>query len=403
MKYLLAFAFALAASIPLHAEVLTWQDIMTETITANPALKLSAYALTNAGYNKTKSYSNFLPSLSASAQTSASDTSVEGNTESSAGLTGSLSLFSGFSDVSGVRIARLDLENATLMDKRTFADTIFAIEQSYLEMLWAQETVELSEQIVKRRDENLNLIQLKYEAGREDKGSLLRIEADLERARYDLGKAKRYVTTTSETLQRVMGRDTIKTITLKGELDLPAIPEYASFENLLTHTPEYIISKNNAAKAKFETVLAESSLYPGLSLAANTSAAQSNAHWSTSLNISYPFFPGSKNIYNIRIAKVNEKIAGESLRETILELSASLTKTYNGLIDAVENVKVTEKYLNAAQEQSKITTQKYINGMTTYQDWYSIENDYINTRKSYLDAKKTALKSYATWENLLGR
>ena len=43
-----------------------------------------------------------------------------------------------------------------------------------------------------------------------------------------------------------------------------------------------------------------------------------------------------------------------------------------------------------------------MNGLSTYQDWYSIENDYISSRKTMLDAKKTAALERAKWYNFIG-
>lgn len=36
------------------------------------------------------------------------------------------------------------------------------------------------------------------------------------------------------------------------------------------------------------------------------------------------------------------------------------------------------------------------------QDWYSIENDYINAQKTFLDAKKEAVLEKALWRNFIG-
>ncbi|MDR0617548.1 MAG: hypothetical protein LBG23_02100 [Endomicrobium sp.] len=46
---------------------------------------------------------------------------------------------------------------------------------------------------------------------------------------------------------------------------------------------------------------------------------------------------------------------------------------------------------------------KYIKGLCTYYDWYSIENDYISAQQNLLDAKKTASIEEAKWLNFIGK
>ncbi|MBU0952356.1 MAG: hypothetical protein KKH91_06015 [Elusimicrobia bacterium] len=46
--------------------------------------------------------------------------------------------------------------------------------------------------------------------------------------------------------------------------------------------------------------------------------------------------------------------------------------------------------------------EKYMNGLSTYNEWYSIENDYINSERSVLNARMNEIIYDAAWKNILG-
>ena len=64
--------------------------------------------------------------------------------------------------------------------------------------------------------------------------------------------------------------------------------------------------------------------------------------------------------------------------------------------------RIREKYKEASQEQSQVTTAKYVNGLTTYYDWYSVENNFISSQKSFLSAIREAILAESRWLNLIG-
>ncbi|MFH1666496.1 MAG: hypothetical protein ABIA17_02865 [Elusimicrobiota bacterium] len=43
-----------------------------------------------------------------------------------------------------------------------------------------------------------------------------------------------------------------------------------------------------------------------------------------------------------------------------------------------------------------------MNGLSTYNEWYSIENDYINSERSVLNARMNEIIYDAAWKNILG-
>jgi outer membrane protein TolC len=251
------------------------------------------------------------------------------------------------------------------------------------------------------------MVQLKYESGREDKGSLMRIDADRTQARYNLEQDRRAQQNYSLALGQAIGRDDLTPLTVTGTMAYGAPAPSIDLRQLIDQTPEHLIARSTVEKAVAGITSAQSSLYPSLSLSAGTSRSgpQWNAdssRWNIGFNLSYPFFTGGKNIYDIKIARSAKAASDQSLRQTDQALATKLNSVYTSFIDAVANVGVREKYLAASETQSRITTQKYVNGLASYLDWYTFENDFINSQRSLLNARHDAVLSEAQFQNALG-
>lgn len=395
----------------LYPQSLSWQDVLTEAKKNNPAIISAEKSVKLARLQYHSSFTNFLPQLSANAGVSqtASDSSGRGK-DYSYGLSGRVSVFSGFSDISNVSSKSIQLKIAEAEYAKVLSEVVFSVKKSFYELLWSQEFVKLAQEILKRRTENYELVKFKYDAGREDRGSLLRVEADKYQAEYELSKAKRSVASASRELLKDMGlaSDNVSEIpTAAGSFTVEQSTSIPVFGEVLPKIPDYVIAKNNLEKSEYDIRAAKSQLYPEISLSGSVSKTGDN--WplsddrrSVTLGLSFPFFPGGRNYYDIKISQTKKAISEEAFRSTQQRLASTVFAAWNDFINAVESVKVSHKYFSAAEEQSRIASTKYINGLTSYQDWYTVENDFTNSQRSLLNAKKNAAISEANWKNVLG-
>ncbi|MBN1621818.1 MAG: TolC family protein [Endomicrobiales bacterium] len=398
-----------------HAKEYTWQELLDEANQHNPELLKARESFKKYNLLYKKTYSGYLPSLSASASASQSGSDSSDISKGySYGLRGSLSVFSGFSDYYNVKSGSLDLRKSELSLQRAMSDIVYSLKVSYISLLWAQESVKLSQQILERRKNNYEMVRLKYEAGREDKGSLLRVEADKLQAEYDLKRAQRELKTASYELCEVLGKDKYEVIEISGNLSENADfqnmenLENTEIEKLAENVPEYLIAKYDVTLSRYGKKSAWSSFYPSLSLSSSLSNSgdqweSASKSWSAGVSLSYSLFSGGNDYYNLKIQDSNIIVARENFRKTSNSLVKQLQEGLNSYLDSVENIKIREKYLQASQEQSDVTTAKYINGLTTYYDWYSVENNYISSQKSYISAIREAVQSEARWQNLIGK
>ena len=136
-----------------EAQEYTWQTLLQETKKSNPEIRKTLHALEQARLSYRSAYAGFLPAVSASAQTSQSDRQgSDSSKDYSYGVRGSLSLFSGFSDYYNVKSKNTALRMAELQLQRTIADVVHALRRSYINLLWAQETVQRIRGLGRRAD-----------------------------------------------------------------------------------------------------------------------------------------------------------------------------------------------------------------------------------------------------------
>jgi len=394
------------------SESLSWDAAVNLAKAQNPSLISAEQTVNKASLEYNKTYSSFLPSLSASASTSKSQPDDSPVSDSySWGLSGQLSLFNGFGDLAQLRIGKMNLLLAQQNQKRSVSDVLYSLREAFVNLLAASENNKLAQSIKERRDKNYEIVKIKYSAGTEDKGSLLRVEADKLKSQIDAAQALRQINVVTAKLYAVLGMPAEKfdsMVDVQGEFLLNTdIKLQDNLLDLAHQTPEYINAQFEYKKTKEQEVYYKSKFLPKLTLQSGYSKSDSiwppeNGRLNSSLNISYEFFNGGSSINDIYIVAKDIKIAQENLRKVEQEKLTSLLSAKETYQAAQEELLVRQKYLEASQEQSKIITAKYVNGLATYQDWYTVENDFISAQKALLSSKTQAAIAQGRWINILG-
>ena len=413
-KLFISLFFVLTFFCMSHASVtLTWQQVVDYAKENNPDIIRARLAVANAENAHKRAYSGFLPNVSLRGSMGQGERELEsGNTrftrDYTYGVYGSWELFSGFADYAAARAARRDLLAARAAYDRAISDVAYNVSAAFVNLVWAHENVALAGAILTRRRENYDMVNLKYHSGAVDLGSLKRVEADTELSVFELAKARRYVQTASAALFNAMGGHSPQIINTDVKLTvvdkLLQMPEFLSF---VRDIPEYKISMYSLESAEFAFTRSRSSWYPRITATGDIRRfdqqwAPDRQAWNAALGISLPLFTGGARLFDTKTAKNNVQIASQNFQRTMYSLISKAVDFYNSVVDAYGNLIVREKYLAAASLQAEISAKKYINGLTSYQDWYSIENDYINSQRALLNARRDAILAKAQWDNFQG-
>lgn len=374
---------------------LTWGEAVEVAEQNSNELKSARKDLDSSEWSYKTAASAFMPQLSANASMT--------ETISSYGLSATQYLFKGMAGIYGIQSAYADVEYKRASLRSARASVYYDLRSAFVDLLYAQENIKLLEKILKQRKQNSGLIQLRYESGKEDKGNLMTTKSDQAKAEYDLSSAKRDLKLAKLKLSQLLSKNVRSA---DEKIDFTS-PPGTDFDKLLEETPSYVKAEKLLESSELSFKSTISGFLPSIRL--NGSLNKRGSSWppdtdsnSWSLNLSYPFFPGGSNVTDRAAKSAQLDGAREDFIKQAKALRYSLEQAFESFNDAIESLDVSKVSLAAANERAKITEAKYLNGLAIYDEWYRIENNYINSEKGLLNAKKQALLAEAAWHQSYG-
>lgn len=407
----LFFSFLLNAAYA--GEPMTWQDCVREAAQNHPDLISSSEKLKQARADKTIIQSAVLPQISSDVSKTrtgikaknetAGVTTSSTNDTYSYGISGQQLLFDGFKTFHDIGAASATL-TAYQYDYAVTASNIrLDLRTAFAGLLRAQKLVSITEDIALRRKQNVQLVKLRYEAGREHRGSLLTAEADLAQAELEVTQARRNVALAQRQLTKELGREKFVPVNVTGNFEtIEMNQDRPDFEKLADTTPflNELMARKEAAQYGFKSAKAD--FFPQIYV--NGSFGRSASYWppdgeqwSAGVTLSFPLFEGGSRIAKVSKAKaqLNQAEADErSGRDSILfTLEGSWTEFQN----ARDKISVQRKYLQAAEERAKIASAQYSTGLISFDNWIIIEDSLVSSQKAFLDSQANMLVTEANW------
>ena len=389
--------------------VLTWQECVSISLENHPDLISAAEKVTQAKADHTIEISGALPSVSSSASGKRSK-SATGKTHNTYAydISGQQIVFDGFKTSSDVSNAFKTYQAEKYNYDVTSSNIRLNLRNAFVGLLEAQELVSLTSQIAVRRKQNLEMIKLRYEAGREHKGSLLTAQADLAQAEFEVAQAKRNISLAQAELLKELGIEKIRNLRINGEFSVVvAYSTKPDVDELAKTTPflRELIAKKEAARYSLQST--ESDFFPDVYLNASLDRSGSGIlprgkAWSAGMSASFPLFEGGSRVAEISKAKSQFNQAKADERSGLDSVIVTLETTWKDLLDSVEKVEVRRKFLEADEERAKIAGAQYEKGLISFDDWVIIENNLVSSRKSYLEARAGMLLSEAYWIQAIG-
>ena len=418
-----AAVFTLAAiCVTAHAgEQMSWQDCVNRVTKQNPDIAAARQSLSSAQNQAKAAYSGFLPQLTASGNVTRGNsysfpqtggvpisTPTGDTSTSSVTLTLTQNIFAGFHDDSLVeQMHATSTASAASLDQVS-AQVAFNLRTAFANLLYAQKYVNLTEQIIQRRKENANLVEMHFESGSENLGSVMLSKAFVEQANYDRTVAHNAIGTSRQQLARVMGTDEAAAFVISGDMPLSEPGAEPDLKQIASATPSHRQSEAQAKASRAAVLVSASNFYPNLGVTGAVSAQGNNGPPSTSkrslmFNLSLPLINGGKDYYGYESA--NAQYAAASYQKTSVDqqLLSTLKSTFATYTEAVAKLKVDRAFLEAAEVRAEIARSKYNNGLLSFEDWDIIENDLITKQKTFLQSERDRSLAEANWELAKGK
>jgi len=396
---------SLAVTDEASTEPIVWQTCVEETIRSNPDLVAAREVIQQARATRSIKASPIFPQINASMQDQREGGSGVVTTNShSMQLNGQQLFFDGFKTVFNIEQADSQIAAAQYTYVVTSSQVRLTLRSAYSDLLRAQELLKITKDIEQRRRQNAELVRLRYEAGREHRGSLLLAEANLAQAEYDVGQAARAILLGQRQLNTAIGRTHLLPVFAQGNFDvLDQARQKPDFETMADNNPflQQLISQSDAARYGLKSAKADffpqvfGNIQGGKASVDNWPPNKND--WFLGLNVNYPLFTGGSRIsevYRTR-AVLNQAEADEkSGRDGVI---LALDQTWTDFQDALDLVGVQHKFLIAGEERAKISRSEYQIGLINFDAWTIIEDNLVSAQKSYLAAEAVSLVAEAKW------
>lgn len=410
---LLVSVFSLFFTAAYCAE-LTWKDCVSETLKNSYELKSAHERAVQTKAQGWSSFASALPQISVSAGATRNGSAFQGdnyqffsttqNDSVSYGISGRQLIFDGLSTLHEMLAQSENSKAAEENYKITSASIRQELVQAFAGLLKAQKLVDISTDILKLRKSQLNDIKLRYQAGREHKGSYMNTEASYAQAEYSLNQATRSLALAKSQLRNVIGRVGLDDITVTGDFSISEeMATNPDFEKLYKESPACLAltAQTNAsddnAKAAIGSFLPSVYVNGSAGRQDDSWPPQGKVNWTAGVSLSLPIFEGGALIAKtvqtqsaLAQARADEIIGKEKVIQTLMS-------SWSGLKDSYEFSSVQEKFLAAALERAKIADAQYATGLTAFDSWTIIQDSLVSAKNSYLNAQTNLLNTEAAW------
>jgi len=375
------------------AQVFSWPDCIELAEKHNPDLVLAQEKIVQAqeNFKILDSTKAFQVSSSVTARRAGSSTN-SGADNYSVSVSGQKLIYDGLKTQYNLEASAKRYKASQLSYRSTEAVVRFRLRTAFINLWKEQKLREIAKEISERRQKNLELVELRYKAGREHKGAVLTAQANLARAEYEVVVARRNLWLLQKKLADIMGKDDIVITMVKENFEIRKIKEEkGNFKELVNRNADVqeLVFKREAAEQDVKA--AEANYGPRIN--ANTSLGRSYADasasnsWSVGLSGSLSLYDGDSKKASLDKTKsvlnqvlIEEKKAKESVFYTLME-------TWVKLNNRLDQLEVQGKYLRATKERAKIADAQYSTGLLTFDNWTIIEDDLAQAKKVYLEVK----------------
>lgn len=402
---------------------LTWSECQTLAKANNKELQIAREKINSLVLQKNITETTARPQISGGASIGESASAESGskdpglfdkdniNDSKSLSVSGKQLLYDWNKTSQNIAIAKEKIENQKYNYQITEANLRLTLRQYFCAVLRSQKMIELNKAILSRRQQQYELLKLRYNAGLEHKGSLLTAEANLKQALNQTEQEARDLETNIQKLNYLMGVTANNTYLVTDDLELKTdLAQTPEFGTIVEATPvlKEVVSRRIQNKYSIENAKADylPEVYLSGSLGKNFSTRDNKTtqsdSWSIGANLSFTLWDGNKK-------GLTTEITESTLRQTELELAQNrqnialtMQQTWNDLKNATDSISVYNVFLKAAEERATIAGAQYTSGLISFDNWIIIEDNLISAQKNYLNGQIESLNQEAKWINAKG-
>ncbi|MDZ4723352.1 MAG: TolC family protein [candidate division Zixibacteria bacterium] len=309
-----------------------------------------------------------------------------------------------------------DVARANLDVIASEQDLIFSVKLSFYAFLAAVENVAVQEDAVKRAEEQLKLIQSRFDLGSASLSDVLKQKVLYGTDRLELLRARNAVTTTESDLAFTIGVDPRQDWEFSTQY---TVREYDgtlndAIEFGLTHRPALLADELNLKSASKSVSASRAEYLPKLDGFASYSKFSGSSGFATltdrssdtreyGFTASWNIFDGFFRERNITASRVTKNNAEAFLADTRNSTVTDIKTAYLNIELLREQKSVSEENVEAATEDLKITQEKYNLGAATILDLLSTQVSLKRAQVSLIQIDFDLNLAISTLENAMGK
>ena len=382
-------------------------------------LKAAVARVDQARAEVTVAGANQMPSVSTTGSTGrAGDAQGSGQVQSRAGLTASFEL-----DLWGKYRRLKESARAKLLATEAARDTVRLaltsdVAKQYFTMLMLDHQIEIAQQTVAARQENVRIYQSRYEAGYATEVDLRRVQANLQSVKAQEDTLRLQLSKTETALAVLLGKSPRALVEEKiargkhlNELTLvPDVPADLP-SDLLERRPDVMTAEQNLIAANADIGVARTAYFPDISLTAAAGYASSALNslfggnsgvWNLGAGLAAPIFEGGK-------IKAQNEQAEAKYREILADYQKTLQLAFKEALDALNSNQmyrqIYDSYLaqtNDMRRSYELTKQQEDAGLIGVTDLLSVEETLLSSEMNLSTARKNELDAVVDLAKALG-
>ncbi len=314
-------------------------------------------------------------------------------------------LFTGFKLSTNTQIARLNSLAAKQQYTQTEQDLILNIKNAYWNLFSAEKVKQAVDDNYQEVKAHLNDVQNFFKQGLSTKNDVLKVEVQLSEIQLQQIDAKNSVKLAIVNLDNVIGLPLSTDLQVQGNIKISENLNYDLDQliNLaLENRPDLKALKYQVEASKNGITLAESNWYPQIYLTGNYYYNKPNqrilpnqnrfdATWDVGVGLSFNIWNwGATKDQTIQAkAQYEESVDGLNTMKDAITLE--VTQDYYNMIKAREKVLVAEQTVSQAEENYRVTDDKFKQGLT-------LNSELLDSETALLQAKTNQIQSQVEYE-----
>jgi len=322
-------------------------------------------------------------------------------------FTGGFNLATYRSAKMGVDISKETLETA----KR---DLVLQVKVGYFNILRAEKFLLVAEQQVKQFEAQLDVTKNFFEVGIVPKNDVLQAEVNLANARQSQVTAENNVATAKASFNILLRRDINTAFDVVDILEHKPFPLRfeESLEEALRERPEIKAAQLHIDQTKESVKIARSAYFPNISLSASYArmSDQPDLHgdliaerWAIGPLATLTLWNWGSTAYNVGVNKVKVVQAEDSKTQLVESITLEVKDDYLNMLVAEKNIGVAETAIVQAEENLRMTEERYKYQVSTQTDVIIAVTLLAQTKTNYYGALSDFNVAKAQLERAMGR